>query len=312
MTITPRVRKQMFRSTPSTSAAVCELIRLPPTRPQPLSPDARASPTLSTVATGPAWTLAEHDRFLEALELFPSGPWRRIAEYVGSKTARQTMTHAQKYRQKIARRERGLRVGAPPRKLVAAKERGRGCGDGSVAREWVVAGACSERRLLPSPSSSSSSTSSSSSSSSPFELSSSDDDIENVVLDALFVDAEALDSAASSSLVCGDNDADVCALFDELMRSSESLADYELLAALCDDDDDVDDPMGLCALASSSLPALDSVAAWAWESSLSATAALPQELVDVHDRNRFCGHAVSVLDELALECGDDILRWLSD
>ncbi|KAF1783986.1 Myb domain [Phytophthora cactorum] len=55
------------------------------------------------------WTPEEHLRFLEALDKFPSGPWKCIAEYVGNKTARQAMTHGQKYRQKIARRRRGLK-----------------------------------------------------------------------------------------------------------------------------------------------------------------------------------------------------------
>ncbi|OWY96093.1 Myb domain-contaning protein [Phytophthora megakarya] len=51
------------------------------------------------------WTPDEHDRFLEALEVYPSGPWKMIAEHIGTRTARQTMTHAQKYRQKIERRK---------------------------------------------------------------------------------------------------------------------------------------------------------------------------------------------------------------
>ncbi|KAK1944284.1 Myb-like protein J [Phytophthora citrophthora] len=51
------------------------------------------------------WTIEEHDRFLYGLELYPSGPWKAIAEYIGTRTARQTMTHAQKYREKIERRK---------------------------------------------------------------------------------------------------------------------------------------------------------------------------------------------------------------
>ncbi|KAJ0402485.1 hypothetical protein P43SY_003417 [Pythium insidiosum] len=59
---------------------------------------------------GQAWTAEEHERFLEALQLYPSGPWEAIAEHVGTKNSRQTMTHAQKYRQKFERRQRGLRA----------------------------------------------------------------------------------------------------------------------------------------------------------------------------------------------------------
>jgi len=56
-----------------------------------------------------AWTRQEHERFLEGLAMFPSGPWKEIASHIGTKTPRQAMTHAQKYRQKIARRQRGLK-----------------------------------------------------------------------------------------------------------------------------------------------------------------------------------------------------------
>lgn len=56
------------------------------------------------------WTPDEHDLFIHGIRLFPSGPWKDIATHVGSRTARQTMTHAQKYRQKIARRLRNVRM----------------------------------------------------------------------------------------------------------------------------------------------------------------------------------------------------------
>ncbi|KAG9402671.1 hypothetical protein AC1031_007279 [Aphanomyces cochlioides] len=56
------------------------------------------------------WTKEEHDRFLQAIELYPSGPWKSIAAVVGTRTIRQTQTHAQKYREKIARRKRGMRT----------------------------------------------------------------------------------------------------------------------------------------------------------------------------------------------------------
>ncbi|KAJ8535255.1 hypothetical protein ON010_g13485 [Phytophthora cinnamomi] len=57
---------------------------------------------------GLPWTTEEHDRFLQGLERYPSGPWKAVAAFVGTRTPRQTMTHAQKYRQKIQRRRRGL------------------------------------------------------------------------------------------------------------------------------------------------------------------------------------------------------------
>ncbi|GLE06114.1 hypothetical protein PINS_up015325 [Pythium insidiosum] len=55
------------------------------------------------------WSKEEHDRFLEALQRFPKGPWKAVAAHVGSRTARQVQTHAQKYHEKVARRLRGLR-----------------------------------------------------------------------------------------------------------------------------------------------------------------------------------------------------------
>eukprot|EP00644_Phytophthora_capsici_P010740 jgi/Phyca11/82179/gw1.9.917.1 len=59
--------------------------------------------TRRTSTTG-WWTTDEHEKFLEALELYPSGPWKTIARHIGSRTPRQVMTHAQKYRQRIKRR----------------------------------------------------------------------------------------------------------------------------------------------------------------------------------------------------------------
>ncbi|DBA02637.1 hypothetical protein Poli38472_014523 [Pythium oligandrum] len=61
------------------------------------------------------WTPEEHQHFIEGIKMFPSGPWKDIASHVGSRTARQTMTHAQKYRQKIARRLRNARMNAQQR-----------------------------------------------------------------------------------------------------------------------------------------------------------------------------------------------------
>ncbi|CAI5720901.1 unnamed protein product [Peronospora destructor] len=56
------------------------------------------------------WSSKEHQLFVHGIKMFPSGPWKDIASHVGTRTARQTMTHAQKYRQKIARRLRNVRM----------------------------------------------------------------------------------------------------------------------------------------------------------------------------------------------------------
>lgn len=72
---------------------------------------AKLVPTQFTV-TKPgehAWSAAEQRRFWEAIHRFPQGPWTAIAAYVGSKSTRQAMTHAQKLRQKLNRWKRRVR-----------------------------------------------------------------------------------------------------------------------------------------------------------------------------------------------------------
>ncbi|TMW59696.1 hypothetical protein Poli38472_004765 [Pythium oligandrum] len=55
------------------------------------------------------WTAREHELFLEGIAQYPRGPWRAIADHVGSRNIKQVQTHAQKYQQKLLRRQRGLR-----------------------------------------------------------------------------------------------------------------------------------------------------------------------------------------------------------
>lgn len=101
MTISANVRKELFE----VGAAENKLIRIKPT-------EAKAGTTVySSKQSQPLkmWTQEEHEKFLEAMEKFPAGPWKVIAAFIGTKTTRQTMTHAQKYRQKISRWRRGLR-----------------------------------------------------------------------------------------------------------------------------------------------------------------------------------------------------------
>ncbi|POM64175.1 Hypothetical protein PHPALM_20328 [Phytophthora palmivora] len=44
------------------------------------------------------WSRDEHERYCEALEIFRYGSWKQIAEYVGSRTERQVLSHAQSIR----------------------------------------------------------------------------------------------------------------------------------------------------------------------------------------------------------------------
>ncbi|TMW61064.1 hypothetical protein Poli38472_014525 [Pythium oligandrum] len=106
MTISKRVQGELVQATPS--------LRVPERKrancAKNTTRQAKAQrEAIAAKTKGQAWTKEEHDRFLEGLKLFPSGPWEAIAEHVGTKNSRQTMTHAQKYRQKFERQQRGLR-----------------------------------------------------------------------------------------------------------------------------------------------------------------------------------------------------------
>lgn len=91
MTISSFVTSQYFDSN--------QLIRLPPRKKRAPKLEPQKCPSF-----GKYWTLAEHERFLDGLRRYPSGPWKLVAAFVGTRTVRQTMSHAQKYREKIGRR----------------------------------------------------------------------------------------------------------------------------------------------------------------------------------------------------------------
>ncbi len=57
-----------------------------------------------------AWTKAEHARFLTGIQMYPNGPWKKITDVVQTRSIRQVQSHAQKYREKIARWKRGLKT----------------------------------------------------------------------------------------------------------------------------------------------------------------------------------------------------------
>ncbi|KAG2763693.1 hypothetical protein PC129_g6511 [Phytophthora cactorum] len=105
MTITKRVQKELVQAVAPADTQLLQTLRKSSTV-QPCETEARSAAERNK---GKAWTREEHERFLVALEEFPSGPWKVIADFVGTKDSRQTMTHAQKYRQKHERQQRGLR-----------------------------------------------------------------------------------------------------------------------------------------------------------------------------------------------------------
>lgn len=110
MTITKEVQGQLFSAETKQPHCIPTRTAYPLVATVPMSVSTATSPVGSGIgpngSNGAPWTEDEHARFLLGLELFPSGPWKAIANCVGTRTARQTMSHAQKYRQKIKRRQK--------------------------------------------------------------------------------------------------------------------------------------------------------------------------------------------------------------
>ncbi|DAZ94023.1 TPA: hypothetical protein N0F65_001634 [Lagenidium giganteum] len=103
MAITKRVQQELTQIIAGpTGATQVNNETSPPST--PTSQRRHEATAQSNYNKGRPWTTDEHDRFMKALELYPSGPWRRVADYVGSKNERQTISHAQKCRQKLNRR----------------------------------------------------------------------------------------------------------------------------------------------------------------------------------------------------------------
>lgn len=66
-----------------------------------------------------SWTEQEHDKFLEALQLFDRD-WKKIEAFIGSKTVIQIRSHAQKYFLKVQKSGSNERVPPPRPKRKAA------------------------------------------------------------------------------------------------------------------------------------------------------------------------------------------------
>lgn len=125
MTISKRVQKELFSAAPAGLLLVSHPKELAAAKgkrqvkgPKKTKAERTLAAAIADENKGKAWTDEEHERFLEALKEYPSGPWKAIADFVGTKNSRQTMTHAQKYRQKHERRARGLRNRSKHRKAA--------------------------------------------------------------------------------------------------------------------------------------------------------------------------------------------------
>ncbi|XP_074557801.1 protein REVEILLE 3-like [Curcuma longa] len=102
--------------------------RLLPHRPPPLIALPRASTDdpgkkirkpYTITKSRESWTEQEHDKFLEALHLFDRD-WKKIEAFVGSKTAIQIRSHAQKYFLKVQKNGTSEHVPPPRPKRKAA------------------------------------------------------------------------------------------------------------------------------------------------------------------------------------------------
>ncbi|XP_027335101.1 protein REVEILLE 5-like [Abrus precatorius] len=102
---------------------------LPPPLPPPPAPAAASSaaedPTkkirkpYTITKSRESWTEQEHDKFLEALQLFDRD-WKKIEAFVGSKTVIQIRSHAQKYFLKVQKNGTSEHVPPPRPKRKAA------------------------------------------------------------------------------------------------------------------------------------------------------------------------------------------------
>ncbi|KAH1204734.1 Protein REVEILLE 5 [Glycine max] len=97
----------------------------PPPPPAPAAPAAVEDPNkkirkpYTITKSRESWTEQEHDKFLEALQLFDRD-WKKIEAFVGSKTVIQIRSHAQKYFLKVQKNGTSEHVPPPRPKRKAA------------------------------------------------------------------------------------------------------------------------------------------------------------------------------------------------
>ncbi|GAB2265152.1 Protein REVEILLE 6 [Dionaea muscipula] len=82
-------------------------------------PSKRARKPYTITKSRESWTEPEHDKFFEALQLFDRD-WKKIEAYIGSKTAIQIRSHAQKYFLKVQKSGSNEHLPPPRPKRKAA------------------------------------------------------------------------------------------------------------------------------------------------------------------------------------------------
>lgn len=130
VSINPNPTPQGFYFFDPSTMALPGVNNLPPPPPPP-STTAAASSTVSEdpnkkirkpytiTKSRESWTDQEHDKFLEALQLFDRD-WKKIEAFVGSKTVIQIRSHAQKYFLKVQKSGTSEHVPPPRPKRKAA------------------------------------------------------------------------------------------------------------------------------------------------------------------------------------------------
>ncbi|KAF3563443.1 hypothetical protein DY000_02019917 [Brassica cretica] len=83
------------------------------------APEKKVRKAYTITKSRESWTEGEHDKFLEALQLFDRD-WKKIEDFVGSKTVIQIRSHAQKYFLKVEKNGTLAHVPPPRPKRKAA------------------------------------------------------------------------------------------------------------------------------------------------------------------------------------------------
>ncbi|CAD5334714.1 unnamed protein product [Arabidopsis thaliana] len=114
---TAAVSSSSSPTTSSTAVAVADVTAMVSSSEEDLSKKIRKPYTITK--SRESWTEPEHDKFLEALQLFDRD-WKKIEAFIGSKTVIQIRSHAQKYFLKVQKSGTGEHLPPPRPKRKAA------------------------------------------------------------------------------------------------------------------------------------------------------------------------------------------------